>query len=128
MHAKWMLIKKSGTLCTAKRWKKMQSEDTERNLLCWAISKTRMSRSVALPVAVGKVWTDVEYPDIFNCLIATLSPYTEQQLRAYKSLEAYKHFIDGWINNVSVVPISSRAGACMVTARVKHSQKLSATL
>lgn len=46
-------------------------------------------------------WPDVEYPDILNYLIATLSLYTQQQSKTYKSLEAYKYFVDGWIINVS---------------------------
>ena len=50
-------------------------------------------------------WPDVSYADIYNYLI--LSPgFTHEQLKAYKSLEGYNHFVDGWISSikVSVVP------------------------
>ena len=39
-------------------------------------------------------------PDIFNYFVTSVSNYTKQQLKAYKSLEGYKYFVDGWINNV----------------------------
>ena len=49
-----------------------------------------------------------------------------QELKAYKSLEGYRQFIDGWVSNIHV---SSCNSACndkfLVTAKIKHSQKLS---
>ena len=36
-----------------------------------------------------QLWPEVEYPDIFNYLVATPpSLYTQDQLKAYKSLDA----------------------------------------
>ena len=47
-------------------------------------------------------WPAVEYPDIFNYLITTPSPYTMQELKAYKRVEEYRQFIDGWVCNVHI--------------------------
>ena len=41
-------------------------------------------------------WPDVTYADVYNYLILT-SSLTYDQLKAYKSLEGYNHFINGWV-------------------------------
>lgn len=46
---------------------------------------------------------DIGYPDIFNYLINSTSPYTFQQLKSYKSLDSYKYFLAGWVQDVSFV-------------------------
>ena len=44
----------------------------------------------------------VTYPDIVNYLIFGSSPFTENQLKALKGLEAYNQVIEGWVRDVKV--------------------------
>ena len=47
-------------------------------------------------------WPSLEYPDIYNYFIATSSLFSKDKLRVYKSLEAYKYFVSGWVSNVTI--------------------------
>ena len=71
-------------------------------------------------------WPDVSYADLYNYLI--LSPgFSHEQLKAYKSLEGYNHFVNGWVSSIKVTVVPrSRPNVYVFTALVKHSQRLSA--
>ena len=62
---------------------------------CSAASNDQWSTSSTL-------WPKVEYPDIYNYLVNTPSPHTKDELKAYKSMEDYKYFVDGWVSKVLV--------------------------
>ena len=54
-------------------------------------------------------WPEVAYPDIYNYLIET---HSGKSLKAYKSLNRYNYYINGWVSNVvasSFVPPSSHS-------------------
>ena len=44
----------------------------------------------------------ISYPDIVNYLVFRPSPYSADDIKAYKSLEAYNQVIEGWVKDVKV--------------------------
>ena len=64
------------------------------------------------------------FVDVYNYLVVTVSLYTREQLKAYKSLDGYNFFINGWVNSVAVLPIGKQKNYLFL-AVVKHSQSVS---
>ena len=74
-------------------------------------------------------WPNDEYPDIYNYLVNTCSPYTKDMLKAHKSLEGYKYITAGWVSNATLQELpGSTPVKVILIAKVKHSQPRSATL
>lgn len=48
----------------------------------------------------AKDYPEVEYNDLYNYLVYTTSFYTQDEMRAYKSLLSYKFFLNGWVKNL----------------------------
>ena len=49
----------------------------------------------------------ITYPDIVAYLLFAKSAYTNEELRNYKSLEAYNQFVYGWVRDISVMDSST---------------------
>ena len=70
-------------------------------------------------------WPEVTYADVFNYLINMTSYCTFEQLKAYRSMEAFNFLINGWVTNILVVSCNaSRPKFFILMALVKHSQRL----
>ena len=45
---------------------------------------------------------DITYADVVNYLVFCPSPYTAEDMKSYKSLEAYNQVLKGWVTKVKV--------------------------
>ena len=61
----------------------------------------------------------ITYPDIYMFLVNRKSIFTSESLKAYKSLEAYKYFVAGFVSDVAVVKASENK--CLLLSMVSTS-------
>ncbi|CAL8302787.1 unnamed protein product [Arctogadus glacialis] len=56
----------------------------------------------------------IEAVDITNYLVLQTSYYTKQQMKAYKSMDAYNFFVSGWVHKLGTKRLHD--GYCLVFA------------
>lgn len=61
---------------------------------------------------------NVQYFDILEYCLNKASPYTREAFRAYKSLDAYKLFENGWVQELKSKKL--KEGKYLVLSRVKQ--------
>ena len=54
-------------------------------------------------------WPDLQFGDIYRYFINTEGCYTKEKLKAYKSLEAYNYFYNGYVRTVYFICLGSLA-------------------
>uniref|UniRef100_A0ABM0M4D4 Hemicentin-1-like n=1 Tax=Saccoglossus kowalevskii TaxID=10224 RepID=A0ABM0M4D4_SACKO len=81
----------------------------------YVVDATKWSADVAL-------LPSVTYPDIVNYLVFNPSPYTLDDLKCYKGLEAYNQFVSGWVREMKTFVCNENI---VVSAKVMHSQRMS---
>ena len=58
----------------------------------------------------------INYPVIVKYFLFALSPFTKEELKAYKGLGSYNQFVSGWVKEVLIKEFSN--GRVLVTRRV----------
>ena len=82
---------------------KLKVADCTKDLYCYLQSKNTVSGFVE-----WSEWPDEMFADIFNYLAVTISLYTREQLKAYKNIDGYNLFINGWVDCVTVLSIGKQ--------------------
>ena len=47
-----------------------------------------------------ETWPEISYVDVLHFLVFQESAYSKEQLKNYKSMDAYKLFQDGWVRKI----------------------------
>ena len=66
-----------------------------------------------------KLLPDITWADIYNYLINTPSLYTNENLKACKSLEAYNFFVSGHVHDVAYHGINNLSEFCFIKQKVR---------
>ena len=66
----------------------------------------------------AKLLPDITWADIYNYPINTPSLYTNENLKAYKFLEAYNFFVSGHVHDVAYHGINNLSEFCFIKTKV----------
>ena len=61
-------------------------------------------------------FSKISYPDIVNYLLFAPSPVTAEELKCYKSIEAYNYFLCGWVKEIATK--SFKDESCVILGKV----------
>ena len=71
------------------------------------------------------LWPSTSYVNVGMYLLFSPSPYTQDDLENYKSLECYQRFIAGWVRDILVKEVGDKR---VLTAKVGHVAEVSTKL
>lgn len=69
-------------------------------------------------------WPEVEFGQIYVYLIDSPGPYTRENMKAYRSLDAYEQFFYGWVRTCYLLESNN---AKLLKAKVMRSQAMTET-
>jgi hypothetical protein len=69
-------------------------------------------------------WPNVLFGDIYNYLINTPGIYTQESMKAYKSLDGYNFFACGHVQEVLFSEVSGDSPFCVLKSKVMPSQSV----
>ena len=58
----------------------------------------------------------ISYPDIVNYLLFARSPVTAEELKCYKSMEAYNYYLCGWVKEIATKLFKDES--CLILRKV----------
>lgn len=76
-----------------------------------------------------KEWSDdlnelphVTFPDVFSYLVCSVSAYTSDQFKNYKSLESHLQFTNGWVQDLQIFRVNEQKTVVRTKVRyvIKH--------
>ena len=71
-------------------------------------------------------WPEILWSDICDYFIDTIGMYTKDQIKAYRSLEAYCYYKRGHVYPVLYHPVSKESPVCILRTEVMKSQAVHA--
>ncbi|XP_018014535.1 uncharacterized protein LOC108671493 [Hyalella azteca] len=69
----------------------------------------------------------ISHGDLFNYFVFGVSQYTLQEFKAFKTLESYKQFVDGWVQEIYTHK-PANCNNTVIAAKVMHSMRLNEKL
>lgn len=62
----------------------------------------------------------VTFGDVYSYLINRSSSYTQESLKAYKSLDAYKYFVSGFVHDVLITKASTKTFIVLAKVNIAY--------